>query len=59
LVANCRALNYGIKTADRHTTKGVAGKIIPALATTTACVAALVNIELYKVKLRARLGARC
>ncbi|TKA56506.1 hypothetical protein B0A53_02077 [Rhodotorula sp. CCFEE 5036] len=47
--SNCRALNYGIKTADRHTTKGVAGKIIPALATTTACVAALVNIELYKL----------
>lgn len=46
--SNLRASNYGIETISAFETKKIAGKIIPAIATTTAIVSGLVSIELMK-----------
>ncbi len=48
-VSNLRALNYSIDPQDKMSTKQIAGKIIPALATTTSIVSGLVSIELLKL----------
>jgi ubiquitin-activating enzyme E1 len=47
--SNMRASNYGIASADRHSTKRIAGKIIPAICTTTSVVSGLVCLEMYKI----------
>jgi ubiquitin-activating enzyme E1 len=45
---NLRASNYDIPTINKFETKIIAGKIIPAIATTTSIVAGLVTIEILK-----------
>lgn len=46
--SNLRALNYEITPVDFYTTKGIAGKIIPAISTTTSVIAGLIVIEMLK-----------
>jgi hypothetical protein len=48
-LANCRASNYTLDLMDWLTTKLKAGRIIPALATTTAAIAGLQTLELVKI----------
>ncbi|XP_070594990.1 ubiquitin-like modifier-activating enzyme 7 isoform X2 [Erythrolamprus reginae] len=47
--ANLRAENYGISPVDKFQAKKIAGRIVPAIATTTAAVAGLTCLELYKL----------
>lgn len=46
--SNIRAMNYGIPVVDRQQTKGIAGRIIPAIATTTSAVSGLALLEVIK-----------
>ncbi len=48
LSSNLRAINYNIDPIDFYTTKGIAGKIIPAVSTTTSVVGGLIVLEMMK-----------
>ena len=46
--SNLRSTNYGIPTSSFDEAKGIAGRIVPAVATTTSIVAGLITMELLK-----------
>ena len=52
------ARNYGIEEIEKFQAKLKAGRIIPAIATTTAMATGFVCLELYKQVLGLELGAR-
>ncbi|KAF8096482.1 hypothetical protein N665_0307s0013 [Sinapis alba] len=48
-LANMRARNYSVPEVDKLKAKFIAGRIIPAIATSTAMATGFVCLELYKV----------
>ena len=46
--SNLRAINYGISPISFEETKSIAGKIIPAVVTTTSLVSGLITVEFLK-----------
>jgi hypothetical protein len=55
-MANLRALNYKLEPMDWVTTKIKAGRIVPALSTTTTSIAGLQTLELIKYFANIPLG---
>eukprot|EP01122_Echinamoeba_exundans_P002662 TRINITY_DN1261_c0_g1_i3.p2 TRINITY_DN1261_c0_g1~~TRINITY_DN1261_c0_g1_i3.p2 ORF type:complete len:522 (+),score=97.14 TRINITY_DN1261_c0_g1_i3:1792-3357(+) len=53
--SNIRAAQYGIQPTDRLKTKKVAGRIIPAMATSTAAITGLAALEVLKILRRTSL----
>ena len=49
VAANLRASMYGIEQSEKLHVKKIAGKIVPAIATTTSCIAGYASIELVKL----------
>lgn len=47
-VSNLRAINYNIPIISPFEAKGIAGKIIPAITTTTSIVSGLILLEMIK-----------
>ncbi|KAM6470755.1 ubiquitin-like modifier-activating enzyme 7 isoform 1-T2 [Liasis olivaceus] len=47
--ANLRAESYGISPMDKFQARRIVGQIVPAIVTTTAAVAGLTCLELYKL----------
>jgi len=45
--SNIRAKNYNIKEMDKQKIKMIAGRIVPAMATTTAAITGIVCLQLY------------
>jgi ubiquitin-activating enzyme E1 len=50
--SNLRAINYGIPPSTLQETKGIAGRIIPAIITTTSVVSGLIVLEMIKYMLQ-------
>jgi len=53
-MGNCRAVSYKLEVMDWIQVKLKAGRIVPAMATTTAAIAGLQALELVKVLAKAR-----
>ena len=47
--SNLRARNYNIEECDKEKVRKIAGNIIPAIVSTTACIAGFVAIQIYSV----------